>query len=158
MSLPSLSSVIRRPQLAHCNMALLVWDYTALMNVNQHSSDPPLSLSFCLQGSPVGSWCSLFSRQGFSVQPWLSWNSLCRPAWPQSQKSTCLCLLSSWIKGMCHHARLVQPLKAELVILRGGVSLGPSCRILPTGGLLALSTMSLFHTTSLGPQVSSSTS
>jgi hypothetical protein len=21
-----------------------------------------------------------FSRQGFSVQPWLSWNSLCRPA------------------------------------------------------------------------------
>jgi hypothetical protein len=23
-----------------------------------------------------------FSRQGFSVLPWLSWNSLCRPGWP----------------------------------------------------------------------------
>jgi hypothetical protein len=22
-----------------------------------------------------------FSRQGFSVQPWLFWNSLCRPGW-----------------------------------------------------------------------------
>jgi vacuolar-type H+-ATPase subunit I/STV1 len=28
-----------------------------------------------------------FSRQGFSVQPWLSWNSLCRPDWPRTQKS-----------------------------------------------------------------------
>jgi hypothetical protein len=41
-----------------------------------------------------------FSRQGFSV---LSWNSLCRPGWPQTQKSTCLCLSSAGIKGMCHH-------------------------------------------------------
>jgi hypothetical protein len=23
-----------------------------------------------------------FSRQGFSVYPWLSWDSLCRPGWP----------------------------------------------------------------------------
>jgi hypothetical protein len=23
-----------------------------------------------------------FSRQGFSVYPWLSWNSLSRPGWP----------------------------------------------------------------------------
>jgi hypothetical protein len=41
-------------------------------------------------------------RQGFSVYPWLSWNSLCRSGWPQTQKSTCLCLPSSEIKGMCH--------------------------------------------------------
>jgi hypothetical protein len=40
-----------------------------------------------------------FSRQGFSVWPWLSWNSLCRPGWPQTQKSTCLCLPSAGIKG-----------------------------------------------------------
>jgi hypothetical protein len=35
----------------------------------------------------------------------LSWNSLCRPGWPQTQKSTCLCLSlpSAGIKGVCHH-------------------------------------------------------
>jgi hypothetical protein len=44
-----------------------------------------------------------FSRQGFSVQPWLSWNSLCRPGWPRTQKSTCLCLPSAGIKGVHHH-------------------------------------------------------
>ena len=32
----------------------------------------------------------LFSRHGFSVLPWLSWNSLCRPGWPQTQRSACL--------------------------------------------------------------------
>jgi hypothetical protein len=37
------------------------------------------------------------------VWPWLSWNSLCRPGWPRTQKSTCLCLPSAGIKGMCHH-------------------------------------------------------
>ena len=44
-----------------------------------------------------------FSRQGFSVQLWLPWNSLCRPGWPRTQKSTYLCLLSAEIKGMRHH-------------------------------------------------------
>jgi hypothetical protein len=47
-----------------------------------------------------------FSRQGFSVEPWLSWNSLCRPGWPPTQKSTCLCLPSAGIKGMYHQAQL----------------------------------------------------
>jgi hypothetical protein len=51
-------------------------------------------------------FCFCFSRQGFSVQPWLSWNSLCRPGWPQTQKSAFLCLPSAGIKGMCHHAQL----------------------------------------------------
>jgi hypothetical protein len=45
----------------------------------------------------------VFSRQGFSVQPWLSWNSLCRAGWPQTQKSACLCLSSGGIKGVRHH-------------------------------------------------------
>jgi hypothetical protein len=47
-------------------------------------------------------------KQGFSVSPWLSWNSLCRPGWPQTQKPTCLCLclclLSAGIKGLRHNA------------------------------------------------------
>ena len=47
-----------------------------------------------------------FSRQCFSVQPWLSWNSLCRPSWPPTQKSACFCLLSAGIKGVCHHTQL----------------------------------------------------
>ena len=33
-----------------------------------------------------------FFETGFSVQPWLSWNSLCRPGWCRTQKSACLCL------------------------------------------------------------------
>ena len=42
-------------------------------------------------------------RQCFSVQPWLSWNLLCRPGWPRTQKFACLCLPSAEIKGMCNH-------------------------------------------------------
>jgi hypothetical protein len=40
------------------------------------------------------------------VQPWLSWNSLCSPGWPRTQKYTCLCLPSAGIKGVCHHSQL----------------------------------------------------
>jgi hypothetical protein len=36
-----------------------------------------------------------FSRQGFSLKPCLSWNSVCTPGWPQIQKSACFCLLSA---------------------------------------------------------------
>jgi hypothetical protein len=45
----------------------------------------------------------IFSRQGFSVKPWLSWNSLCRPGWPPTQKSACLCLPSAGVKHVHHH-------------------------------------------------------
>jgi hypothetical protein len=48
-----------------------------------------------------GGGCGL--RQGFSAQSWLSWNSLCRPGWPRTQRSTCLCLPSAGITGMRHH-------------------------------------------------------
>jgi hypothetical protein len=47
----------------------------------------------------------VFPRQGFSVLPWLSGNSLSRPGWPRTQKSACLCLPSAGIKGVHHHAR-----------------------------------------------------
>ena len=36
-----------------------------------------------------------FLRKGFSVYPWLSWNSLCRPGWPRTQKSACLSIFQS---------------------------------------------------------------
>jgi hypothetical protein len=50
-----------------------------------------------------------FSRDRVSLcsQPWLSWNALCRPGWPRTQKSACLCLPSAGIKGVRHHALLV---------------------------------------------------
>ena len=44
-----------------------------------------------------------FTSQGFSVQPWLSWISLCILGWPGSQRSACLCLPSAGIKGERHH-------------------------------------------------------
>jgi hypothetical protein len=58
-----------------------------------------------------------FSRQGFSVYPWLSWNSLCRPGWPPTQKFACLCLPSAGIKGVCHHTRLTATLIKETIYL-----------------------------------------
>ena len=30
--------------------------------------------------------CFVFLKQGFSVYPWLSWNSLSRPNWPQTHR------------------------------------------------------------------------
>jgi len=48
-----------------------------------------------------------FSRQGFCVQPWLSWNSLCRPGWSQTQRCTCISLIFD---------RQLQILAKELVI------------------------------------------
>ena len=33
------------------------------------------------------------SLQDLTVQLWLSWNSLCRPGWPRTQKSACFCFL-----------------------------------------------------------------
>lgn len=48
-----------------------------------------------------------FSRQSFSVWPWLSCNySLWGPGWPWIQRSTCLCLQSDRIKGSSHHPEL----------------------------------------------------
>jgi hypothetical protein len=46
-----------------------------------------------------------FFKTGFLCIAWLSWNSLCRPSWPRTQKSACLYLLSAGIKGVHHHAR-----------------------------------------------------
>jgi hypothetical protein len=55
---------------------------------------------------------AVFRLKGFEIGLffWLSWNSLCRPGWPRTQKSPCLCLLSAGIKGVRHHALLSSPL------------------------------------------------
>jgi hypothetical protein len=46
-----------------------------------------------------------FSRQGFSVYPGCPGTHFCRPGWPPTQKSACLCLPSTGIKG----GRLYRP-------------------------------------------------
>ena len=44
----------------------------------------------------------IFSRQEFSICPWLSWNSLCKTCWPCTQKSAYVCLPSAGIKAVHH--------------------------------------------------------
>ena len=51
----------------------------------------------------VGFLFGFFETGFLSVYSWLSCNSLCRPGWPWTQKSTCLCLPSAGIKGVYHH-------------------------------------------------------
>jgi hypothetical protein len=46
-----------------------------------------------------------FFETGILCIAWLSWNSLCRPGWPQSQKSACVCLPSAGIKGVGHQCQ-----------------------------------------------------
>jgi hypothetical protein len=48
-------------------------------------------------------FCFCFSRQGFSIESWMSWNSLYRPGWPQIQRSAWPCLRSAEIKGVYYH-------------------------------------------------------
>jgi hypothetical protein len=48
----------------------------------------------------------LFFETGFLCVALAVLNSLCRPGWPQTQKSACLCLPSAGIKGVHHHAWL----------------------------------------------------
>jgi hypothetical protein len=40
-------------------------------------------------------------KQGFSVEPWLSWNSSGIIGWTLTQKSACLCLPSAGITSVC---------------------------------------------------------
>lgn len=57
----------------------------------------------------------------------MSWNSLCRPGWPQIHKrSACFCLLSAEIKGVHHYTQLsvcsyFNPTTNFLVLKRLGI-------------------------------------
>ena len=52
-------------------------------------------------------YCFVFT-QTVSLLCWLSFNSLCRPGWPRTQRSPCHCLLSAGIKGVHCQAGLNQ--------------------------------------------------
>jgi hypothetical protein len=90
------------------------------LDISRHQMKPPVlgmgyirlsCLFVCLLFFCLFLFFFFFSRQGFSVYPWLSWNSLYRPGWPWTQKSDCLCLPSAGIKGSCHH----RPAKALML-------------------------------------------
>jgi hypothetical protein len=49
-------------------------------------------------------FCFCFET-GFLCIALAALDSLCRPGWPRTQKSACLCLPSAGIKGVRHHAR-----------------------------------------------------
>lgn len=54
--------------------------------------------------APPSDMLAHFRDGNLTVEPWLTWNSICRPGCPQSQKrSICLSLTSAEIKGeYCH--------------------------------------------------------
>lgn len=76
---------------------------------NLHSTGIFLYIKQCLYTLFFVCLFACFSRQDFyvSVYPRLYWNSLYRSGLPQTQKSVCLCLLSTGIKGLSHHAWLI---------------------------------------------------
>jgi hypothetical protein len=44
-----------------------------------------------------------WDKVSLSSSIWLSWNSLGKPSWPlNSQRTSCLCLLGTRIRGVCH--------------------------------------------------------
>jgi hypothetical protein len=51
--------------------------------------------------------CFCFFETGFLCIAVSVLESLCRPGWPRTQKSACLCLPSAGIKGVRHHVRLL---------------------------------------------------
>jgi hypothetical protein len=54
-------------------------------------------------------------QTGFLCIALASWNSLCRPGWPPTQKSAYLCLPSAGIKGVRHHTQLRYLLNQNIV-------------------------------------------
>ena len=58
-------------------------------------------------------FCFWFLRQGFSVQLWLSWNSLSRPGWPHTHRDPPAS--ASWVLGLKAYITTVQLLLFALV-------------------------------------------
>jgi hypothetical protein len=110
---------IKHPHAAHNHLKLQflkIWCFllASMSNRHTHSTQAYIKPKNHTHKVIKGIFFLIFlSETGF---PWLSWNSLCRPGWPQTQKSACLCLSSAGIKGVRHHT---WPL---LLFLRLGLS------------------------------------
>ena len=77
------------PQGCSYTHVLLMWDFyvcTGTLTSGPHLSCPHYSFFVCLFVFVFQNKVSLYS-----------------PGWPGTQRSTCLCLPSAWIKGVRHH-------------------------------------------------------
>lgn len=61
--------------------------------------------------------CLVFLRQLLSVALAVLELALYRPEWLWTQRYTCFCLLSAWIKGMCHHCPAIRHFVNQLIEL-----------------------------------------
>jgi hypothetical protein len=66
-------------------------------------SDPTVTRALPPLASSGKKAAKLFLKTGFLFSPGCPRNSLCRPQRPWTQRSTCLFLLSTGIKGSYHH-------------------------------------------------------
>jgi hypothetical protein len=85
------------------NKTFFVFTYYLSLGYNSSSNHGCLQMDWGTGTLHYFVWLFGFLKQVFSVYPWLSWNSLCRPGWPRTQKSPYLCLDSAGIKGVCQH-------------------------------------------------------
>ena len=85
---------------------------------------------------------------------WLFWNLFCRPGWPQTQRSTCLCLLSAGIKGVHHHFLIPDCIFKVTFCIHGEgkrmkdtghVSLGADHDVVTSGGLQYLPVLCIYQ-------------
>jgi hypothetical protein len=82
---------IKSPRLTVFELSVISWSDTEY---------PRTSFSF----SPSPSSPFWFLKSGFLCVALAVWNLRCRLwGWPQTQKSTCFCILSAGIKGVHHH-------------------------------------------------------
>lgn len=58
---------------------------------------PPFSFFLFLFFSFLFLFLFFFFLLLFCYIPWLSWNSMCRPGWPHTQRSVCFCLLTAGV-------------------------------------------------------------
>ena len=87
------------------HLSLLSSHHTCLLDLFRISFVVPLVCLFvCL-------FVYWLSETGFLCVA-LAVLELCRPGWPRTQKSACLCLSSAGIKDVRHHARLAILIKS----------------------------------------------
>jgi hypothetical protein len=70
----------------------------------------------CYTASSLLFFFFFFQDRVSLYSPGCSWNSLCRPGWPRTQKSPYLCLPSAGIKGVRHHARLFSAILSVCIV------------------------------------------
>ena len=106
-----------------CILCKFPWSALIPVNQNNLSIVPLQSLRFCwnLMSRKSSNYfvllfCFVLFLDRVSRVALAVWNSLCRPGWPQIQKSTYLCLPSAGIEDMHHHRQAKLIVSYSLVI------------------------------------------